>query len=146
LDVLAISHSVARIIPPVFHAPVLLICHSSDGVVHGLVHRHHFSPGSRREFDELWLGEVNLALSRKTPAELSPGTGRPSLAVSRQSMGRRGDQALGLSGGFLRSNPGEERECNPHKGSERKEIPARGPTARDLPYPAHVPPPALRVP
>jgi hypothetical protein len=144
LDVLAVTFATIGVVPTVFHAPVLLIRHASDGAVHGLVHRHDLSPGSGREFDDLWLGEVNLALGRKALAEISPGAGGSSLAVGRQSTGCDRNRALGLSDGFLGAWGEEARQGHTNEGSERKEIPVRGPTARDLPYPAHVPPACLK--
>jgi hypothetical protein len=118
---------------------VLLIRYTLDGAVDRSIHGDDLSPGSRREVDDLWLGEVNLALSRKALAELPPGAGGSSLSMSRQCTGCDWDRALDLSVGLLRTNAEEERQSSTDEGSEWKEKPARGTTVGDQPYPAHAP-------
>jgi hypothetical protein len=120
LDVLAVTFATIGVVPAVFHAPVLLIRHASDGAVYSYVHGEDLSPGSSREFDDLGLGEVNLAFSRETLAELSPGASRPSLAIRRQSTGCNWDRALGLCGGSLQTRAEEARQSHTHEGCEWK--------------------------
>jgi hypothetical protein len=144
LDVLAIPLAIIRVVPPVFHAPVLVIRHTLDSPVHSLVHGDDLSPGSRREVDDLWLCEVNPALSRDALAELSPGAGGPSFPEGGKGVGRDWEGTLGLSNGSLRTRAEEEGQSKINEGGEGKEELVRGTTARDPRYPAHVPPAYLK--